>query len=289
MERERWLILYRLVLSLDRGETRGVFTAAVIVSVFFWGVIWDRPIAWACRRANWPVDLRPRRLPSQSTMSRRLKTPAVAQLMQAVGAHPALCGHVASDQPLIIDAKPLPIGGHSKDPESRWGQGVRSLSKGYKLYALWGAGPMPLCWRVAAANISEQAMAEQMIAELPQGDGYLLGDKLYDINKLYDLAAQRGYQLLAERKRPGTALGHCRHSPARLRGLALLQTEAGRTLYQQRGDIERRFSGLTCFGGRLSPLPAWVRRQPRVQRWLHAKLIVNAIRQLLLNQPLAVA
>lgn len=279
MERERWLALYRLAVRLDRHPTRGIYTTAVIVGVLIWSVIWDRPVAWACRAMNWPVDLRPRRLPSQSTMSRRLQTAAVQQLLQALGEHETLRGWVAEDQPLIIDAKPLPIGGASKDPDSRWGRGAKGMIKGYKLYTIWGAGPMPLCWRVASAQVSEQAMAERMIPELPHQAGYLLGDKLYDINKLYDLAAAQGYQLLAERKRPGTQLGHCRHSPSRLQGLAILETVAGRDLYRRRGAIERSYGELTCFGGGLGPLNAWVRRIRRVRRWVHVKLLINALRK----------
>ena len=40
----------------------------------------------------------------------------------------------------------------------------------------------------------------------------------------------------------------------------------------------RNFGNLTNFGGGLSPLPAWVRRLHRVERWVRAKLIVSALR-----------
>src|SRR5262249_50726874 len=118
---------------------------------------------------------------------------------------------------------------------------------------------------------------------------YLLGDKVYDINKLYDAAHAVGHQLLADRKRPHAGLGHRRHSPARLASIALLQTPAGRQLYRLRTAIERHFGGLTNFGGGLAPLPNWVRRMSRVHQWVHAKLIINALRINHLHPLIAVA
>jgi hypothetical protein len=138
--------------------------------------------------------------------------------------------------------------------------------------------------------VSEQAATVQMIPELA-GCGSLLGDSLYDINRLYDAAAAAGHQLLARRKRPDGGLGHCCHSPHRLRGLEILATETGRSLYARQEAIERHFGGLTNCGGGLSPLPAWVRTRRRVQLWVQAKLILNAQRllQLRQQQPPAVA
>src|SRR5262249_25054135 len=105
-----------------------------------------------------------------------------------------------------------------------------------------------------------------------------LGDKLYDINKLYEAARAVDHQLVAERKRPTAGLGSRKHSPARLRAIELLRGEFGQALYRVRDEIERNFGGLTNFGGGLAPLPSWVRRLHRVRLWVEAKLITNAIR-----------
>ena len=48
-----------------------------------------------------------------------------------------------------------------------------------------------------------------------------------------------------------------------------------------RKAIERYFGHATIFGGGLASLPAWVRRQHRVKRWLWAKLLINAVRIML--------
>src|SRR5829696_10150878 len=73
MERELWDQLYSIVVRLDKFYTKGFFRAAEIVMVFLWAVIHDRPTSWACERRNWVVTP-PSGLPSQSTMSRRLRT-----------------------------------------------------------------------------------------------------------------------------------------------------------------------------------------------------------------------
>jgi hypothetical protein len=275
MERERWLQMYRAARRLDKGTCRGVFSAAVVVGVFLWSALHDRPVRWACVAENWPPGLWRYALPSQATMSRRLRDPRVRELLarayEACDADPAA-------EVLVIDAKPLPVGGHSKDRDAAWGHAVRSFAKGYKFYAVWSEnGARPIAWRVAAMNVSEQAMAWEMIPEL-SGSGYLLGDSLYDINKLYEAAAGVGRQLLAQRKCPEAGLGRYRHSPHRLRGLHFLATAHGQELYERRDQIERQFGGLTNFGGGLSPLPAWVRRRNRVQLWVQAKLLINAYR-----------
>ena len=278
MERERWKTLYGMLAPWDYWWYRGKYSPAVIVAVYFWAVLHDRPVCWACRAKHWPADLSLRgHLPSQATMSRRLRALDVQVVLTAVAER--LRGGSGEREPevKVVDAKPLPVGGYSRDPDAHWGYAVRGLLKGYKLFAIWGKGPLPLCWRVGAMNLSEQRAAEQMIPQL-QGRGYLLGDKVYDINKLYDAAHAVNHQLLADRKRPQAGLGKRRHSPARLHAIALLKTRKGRRLYRLRTAIERQFGGLTNFGGGLAPLPNWVRRRHRVQLWVHAKMIINALR-----------
>lgn len=278
MERERWLQLYRVLCRLDKAAFRGVFRAAAVVAVHLWAVLHDRPTSWACAAANWPAGLWRGPLPSQPTMSARLRhDPRVVALLTALGRTTEVAGEPPPlDCVKAIDGKPLPIGGYSRDPDARWGKALKTFQLGYKLFVVWGRSRMPSAWRVAALNTSEQAMAQEMLPEL-SGGGYVLGDKLYDINKLHDAATAVGHQLVAPRKRPGTGLGHCRHSPARLRALELLGTRFGGELHALRDRIERRFASLTAYGGGLAPLPAWVRRLHRVRLWVHAKLILHAL------------
>jgi hypothetical protein len=279
MERERWEKIYRLLLALDTQEFRGVFQAATVLAVYFWAVIHDRPVQWACRRVNWSQSTYWGKLPSQPTMSRRLRQPDVLALLAAVEQNPVIRGSAADTCLKMVDGKPLPVSACSKDKDARWGRATTGMAKGYKLFAIWGRGSFPITWRVEAMNVSEENMAAEMFLELKGGGGYVLGDKLYDSNRLYEIAAAVGHQLVAARKKLGKGLGHHWHSPARLRSIELLRGRFGREVYALRRAIEQNFGNLTNFGGGLAPLPSWVRRLSRVRQWVRSKLIVNAIRR----------
>jgi hypothetical protein len=279
MERELWTALCALAARLHNRFTPARYSDEVICAVYWWAVVHDRPTSWACRRENWPAELIRRALPSQPTMSRRLRSNPVEQLLLDVE-QAILALYAARPLVLAIDGKPLPVGRPSKDADAACCRGV----KGYKLHAVWGAAPLPVAWALAPLNVSERRIARRLAADLP-GDGYLLGDSQYDVNYLYETAASSGYQLLAVQQRPGAALGHRPHSPHRLRGLELLRTSAGKQLYRQRRRIEHRFAQLTSFVGGLAPLPFWVRRFNRVKLWVHSKLLLSAVHQLSFTKP----
>jgi hypothetical protein len=275
MEQELWKKLYELAHWLDKSRPHGFYRDYEVVGVYLWAVIHDRPTCWATDLRNWPESLKVQIVvPSQATMSRRLRSVSVRQLLDAMAAYNAAKSAQATSWVKIVDAKPLPIGGHSKDPEARWGHSVRGPAKGYKLFAVWGQGPMPLTWRVTPMNESEIKMTQRMLPDL-QGGGYLLGDSQYDSNPLYALARQYHHQLVAPRKLPTTGLGHRHQTSDRLRSINLLQTRFGKALMMEREHIEQQFAHLTNFGGGLSPLPNWVRRIKRVRQWVQAKLLIN--------------
>lgn len=275
MEREHWKQLYDLAQRLGKPlQDRGRYTTAFIVGVFLWAAVHDRPMSWACRRENWPDNLRPSRLPSQATMSRRLRYPSTTELLAAMD---ATFQEPNQENALeIIDAKPLPVGGYSKDPDVRWGRAAGGSWKGYKFFSIWGQGAIPRAWKIAAMSVSEKRMARELIPQL-RGSGQLLGDSQYDASYLYDLAAKQGYQLFAPRPRRG-GLGHHYQSPHRIYAIQILEGPQGTPLLQKRNAIERSFGNWTSFGGGLAPLPAWVRRTHRVRLWIQAKLLLNATR-----------
>jgi hypothetical protein len=215
-------------------------------------------------------------------MSRRLRSAAIEQLLADVEETLLALVVVTGPQVLVVDGKPLPIGGASNDADATWGRGAGSVVKGYKLHVLWGTGPLPIAWGLAPLDVREPRMAAKLVQDLP-GSGYLLGDSQYDANYLYDAAAAADYQLLAPQQRPGKGLGHRHHSPYRLRGLQLLSTSFGKSLFQKRSRIEHYFAQLTSFVGGLAPLPFWVRRFHRVKLWVHSKLLIHAVHQLKLH------
>src|SRR3954465_7351329 len=115
----------------------------LIVKVYVWGVLHDRPTVWACDPRNWPDDddgdgLRPPALPSQPTMSRRLRTVGVLPLLERA---PALLAAAPPPAPLKhVDSKPLAVGNYSKDPDARRGRAAGAMARGYKLHAVQSGG-----------------------------------------------------------------------------------------------------------------------------------------------------
>jgi hypothetical protein len=250
------------------------FQLHVIVLVLLWAALHDRPMCWACNPRNWSTTtLRPATIPSASTVSRRLRRLDTAMFVREVMTGLRDVSPVLS----AVDGKPLPVGGATGDPEARKGWGVGGFAKGYKLYVIWGERPVPEAYRVYPMNRSEDEVVDELMAEA-RGGGYLLGDGLYDSSPVFDSAGAAGYQLLAPREKPEAGLGHRYQSPYRLRCIELMSTAFGKDLYGCRTDIERAFATLTCFGGGLAPLPAWVRHERRVWMWVSAKILINAER-----------
>src|SRR5947207_1920155 len=86
MERERLRQIKALLRRLGRRRRNRQqrYTDGTIVEVYFYSVICDRPVVWACDPSHWPPGLRRGPLPSQSVMSRRLRTATVLALIDAV-------------------------------------------------------------------------------------------------------------------------------------------------------------------------------------------------------------
>lgn len=285
MERELFRRLY--LVTYHSGKTRRtrhvVFPDWKIVMTYFWAVLHDRPVAWACQAQHWPVAARDVALPSASTMSRRLRRPAVTSLLEAV--EHALRRAMPRDRLVFIDAKPLPIGNSSKDPDARMGYGNGRLVKGYKLHAICDEQHRLVAWTVRPMNEREPTVAPGLVTQL-QGRGLIVGDNAYDANPLYDVAGRHGWQLVAPR-REGTSLGKIRHSPWRLIAHQQMPASQRESLLAARKTIERFFGQLGNVGFGLGPLPNWVRRLSRVRLWVHAKLILHLTSRLLRTEQAA--
>ena len=284
MERELWPSLYRLLRAVakDFSQKYVHHQPWVLVAVMLWAALHDRSVSWACQKRHWSTTtLRPGRIPSESTLSRRGDDVGVGLFWRAVeqrirdGAEPALVA--------FVDGKPLPIGGNGTDPDARFGRGAGCIAKGYKLHAVWSTRPVPEAWDVTPLNANEKAVAQALTSQLEYG-GYLLADGNYDASYVYDAAVQRGYQLVAPyRKAEEPGSGNHYQSPHRLRSIAIMQSDFGKALYKARTAIERSFGNAVSFGGGLGPPPAWVRGLARVRTWVWAKLLINAVRILRLR------
>ncbi len=288
MEGELFWELYPLVQEEAKlcGRPKWVqISDVMIVLVFFWAVLHDRPIAWACERRHWPDDWDGPELPSAATMSRRLRRLSCWRLITGVYDRLRYVIPWAWTLCWRIDTKPLVVGGFSKDRDARRGYATGGMARGYKLAVVWAKSVVPDAVTIAPLNVSDPSCAvnliDQMARRNPQASGYLLADATHDSNPLHEYAAAHSFQLLTPRKKPGTELGHRDHSPARLRSIEMLEGPSpfGKSLYQERGNIERDLAHLCGFGGGLQPLPSWVRHPRRIARWVIAKLIINGLRQ----------
>jgi hypothetical protein len=289
MEGELFGLLYVIVQEEAKLQSRPKsvqYSDAMIILVFFWAVLHDRPIRWTCDLKNWSEQWQWLCLPSESTVSRRLRTLSCCLLLERI--YHRLHAATTSDLCVCrrIDTKPLVVGGFSKDRDARRGYATGGIARGYKIAGAWGKAVVPDTLTLASLNSSDQQCAITLIDRLVEhrsgATGYLLADSTHETNPVHQHACSRGFQLVAKRKQPGTGLGHSQHSPGRLRCIELLESnppnDFGRNLYTRRGDVERDLGHLCSFGGGLQGLPSWVRRPRRVARWVIAKLIIRGLR-----------
>jgi len=282
-EQDRWKRIYRQVCEaagIDHN-TRHIHSDGLIVGVLLWSALNDRPVSWGCVRIHWPGPIRPPALPSQACMSRRLRTLAVAAVLER--SYGQLRDQLPSGLLKYIDAKPLPVGGCTKDTEALYGRAASCKARGYKLFALQDAAAgVADVWLLGAMNWSEQKVANVLLERL-RGPALIIGDGEYDVSRLHDLAAAHDSALLTPPP-PGRSRGHHYQSPHRMNGLALARSSVGAVLLMARIGIEQAFGNLTSFGGGLGPLPAWIRRPHRVVAWVAAKLLINLDRKIQLRR-----
>lgn len=283
MEYQLWKAIGALLATLGKPRKRRDkdYTDHDIVKVYYWAVIHDRPQAWACHKQHWPIHLRRQSLPCDGTLSRRLRTPAVVALLDALERRV-----LAPKEPglfWMIDGKPLVIGGCSTDRQAGYGRAANSKAKGYKIHALVDPTGAIASWRLAPMNKDERVMAERVLKGAPI-QGYVVADSNYDSNKLHEVCDRREVLQLLTRRRygPGHGTGHRKQSAGRLRSIALTENPFpwfANQMLHDRDDIERRFGQLTNWGGGLTCLPAWVRTHRRVRRWVQAKLVLTALKR----------
>jgi len=288
MDRDVWR---RTTEAIDRavraepwpaGRRRPTYPDRLILRMSFWSAAHDRPASWAADRANYNTLFRPRKLPSVSQLNRRLAEDHTQRVLQRVQDELARPGRPSPVY--TLDGKALPVGPVSKDRDAGRGKVSGGWAKGYKLHAAVAEDGRIVCWSVMPLNVDEKVVAAELVARLPPvcgADDLVLADSNYDSADLSTQCAADGRPLLTplraqQRVKPEG------HHPVTLRqmGPARRATVAAwrdhpalcRFVLKSRVGIERNFSTLTCGGGGLGPLPAWVRTLARVRRWVGAKI-----------------
>jgi Transposase DDE domain len=283
MEHKLWRSIVAVLATLikSRKPTAFDFSDADIVKVYYWSVIHDRTTSGVCEHNHGRRGRRPHALPSESTMSRRLRSKSVRSLLNA------LEQRVVAPKPgglfWMIDGKPLPISGCSKDRQAGYGRAANCKAKGYKIHAIFDSQGGIAAWRVAPMNKDERVMAVRLVRTAPI-QGYLVGDSNFDSNPLHEACGERNQlQLVTRRRNAGKrGIGHHKQTAGRLRSIQLLENpypRFGEQLLLDRGEIERHFSHATNWGGGLTCLPPWVRTHRRVHRWVQAKLVLTALKR----------
>lgn len=282
MERDLWKCIVASLKSLPRRwAPNGRYSNRDVLAVYFWAVLHHRPTSWACRRCNWPMQAWRRKLPNQSTMSRRLRDPQLDDDMRRVLEH--VQRRWPTGRLLLTDGKAFALNRYSRDPDARTGRGTGCYAFGYKLHVIIDDVQHVCGWRLYPMNHSESRASAEIVRDMAQPKARLLvGDAAYDSNPLHAATSRRRIRLIAPRRKPGRGLGHGRlHHPHRLQSIRLTETRDGwmwPMLHTRRGEVERFFSGLVTSAVGVDHLPSWVRRLHRSRLWVAAKLVINAAR-----------
>ncbi len=276
MERELFTIIKDALDSITQASARPhkcQYTDRDIVMTLVWAALHDRPVDWACKRCNWPSHDRTRPLPSGATVSRRARSEAVV----ALRTHVLMELRVqAPDRTLLLDAKALPVSGHSSDRDAKAGYYSSGITRGFKLHMIADSAGNPLAFDVAPLNVHETTMARALLDRVPPRPGAtLLADGAYDCNDLYDAAWTKGVQMIAApRRKQARTIGHRRHSPRRLIAIHIRTVDP--SVLAPRRRIESHFGTMGNVVGGLSPLPNHVRGLRRVTQWVTLKLVIDA-------------
>ncbi len=290
MDHDVWKHLMNVTRSVARGVVPSVrspiYPDLLVVRMYFWCVHHDRPQSWAADEEHYHGPLfRPRNLPSISQFNRRIKTPSVEMILQRVHDLTAEVDRVSPE--LYMDGKALTVSPVSKDAQATRGHIPGGFGKGYKLHAQVTEDQRIVCWSVTSLHVAEQTVAMTFVVQSPAPGCLLMADSNYDSAPLYKATEQAGITYFTYLKGQ-KQVKNDQHHPVTLRQMGAARREAVITwkehpdlckfVLRLRDRIERTFSALTCYGGGLGPLPAWVRTLERVRRWVGAKIILYHLR-----------
>ena len=257
MEDRLWELLYHLVglrLHTHRGKRQQFSDAAVLLYLWSGGGA-GRPVSWACRPGHAPRKWIGA-VPSEATMSRRLRSASVRrlsrdlerELLELLEAAPVLLAWH------ILDAKPLVVGSYSKDRQARRGWGGPREGAGLQAPRPGGHG---------GPDRALDGLADEPVraggGPGPGGHGGGAGLRVDGQRstawELYRRCAGPGLQRAPQET--GADLGHHEQHPDRLRAIA---EATGREVYI---EAERRRAGLSDAGptppaavAQLGPNPA---------------------------------
>jgi hypothetical protein len=282
----RWLY-HRLLHDPTLARTPGcTYGDGVVLLAHFYAVLNNASLRWASAPPHWPPWCRATvRLPSYSQLNKRLKTASAARAMSALEAE--LRDGLPRTAAKVADGMPLVIGGFSHDPDARRGRVPDGWANGYKLHVLADGAAGAIDAHALTPLDAGEATVLRRDLVLPRRVDLrgctLRADANYDSNPCYAAAADAGGRLVAPRRKPRRGLGHHAQHPDRLRAIDELErTCGGRAAHRRaRNRVEQCFAQLTNLPFGLFALPNFVRRLPRVRRWVAAKIMLYHLHKVL--------
>lgn len=296
MDRELWIqLLFAIRRAAQRvgwhgGQRPPLYPNRLIVAMYIWAVWHDRPLCWACQRSSYSGLFRPRKLPSVSQFTRRIKSGDCQRILQMV--HEQFAQRGLYCECGYIDGKPLLVSPVSKDRQAKRGKISGGYAKGYKLHAMVNEHRRIVVWSVTGLNEDEKTVArEVLLPNLPPMTpaSLLMADSHYDSAPLHkDIIEPLGLCLLHPLSGQ-QFLGKEGRNPKALRKMGVSRRELVQYwekspdlmhfLLKSRNEIERVLGVLCCTAGGLgTALPPWVRTLDRVRRWVGVKIILYNVR-----------
>src|SRR5262249_19430170 len=129
MGRELWPALYHLLRDVAKDfSQKGVsYQPWVLAAALLWAALHDRALRWACQEQNGlTTTLRPARLPSPSTLSRRLHGAATGWFLRAL--EQRIRGTQDPGLVAFLDGKPPPVSRVSKGKDAKVGRGAGGMA-----------------------------------------------------------------------------------------------------------------------------------------------------------------
>ena len=166
MERELWKLIVAALKRLPRTRPRNaVYTDSEVLAVLLWAVLHDRPISWACARRHWPPQAWRRRLPDQSTMSRRMRTDATRDQLALVLTH--VQASLPHGRLLFTDGKAFSVSDFTSDPDAANGWGTGHMARGYRLHVVIDDAGRVLGWDALPMDKAEMECSRRLVEQMP--------------------------------------------------------------------------------------------------------------------------
>ena len=292
MDRELWTLVLETIKQAARevgwngGRRKPRFPNWLIVAMYFWANWHDRTMSWACDRAHYNGLFRPRKLPSVSQFTRRVKSEDCQAILQKT--HDALAQRGLMIDEGYIDGKAVLVSPVSKDRQATRGRVCGGFAKGYKLHAFVNENRRIVVFSVTGLHEDEKTVAMHLLPHLPpvSPEALIFKDSNYDSAPLHKAAEEA----CPDARLVGPLKGQDRvgpdgHHPVTLRQMGAARRELVaawrhcpgmvKLALRARDTIERVFGVLCCTAGGLgTALPSWVRTLDRVRRWVGVKVIL---------------